>query len=113
MTTKIVGVAKRIRYVESMLTPEQSRAARGWLDWSQEDLAKRAKVSLSTVRDFEKTRRKPIANNLDAMARVFEAHGVRLLFDGERAAGIAIADPGRQVATEAGLGTPRGSDAAA
>lgn len=96
-----------------MLTPEHSRAARGWLDWSQEDLAKRAKVSLSTVRDFEKGRRKPIANNLDAMARVFEAHGVRLLLDGERAAGIAIADPGRHIATEAGSGTPQGDDGAA
>lgn len=96
-----------------MLTPEHSRAARGWLDWSQEDLAKRAKVSLSTVRDFEKGRRKPIVNNLDAIARVFEAHGVRLLFDGERAAGIGIPDPGRQATTEAGSETPQGDDGVA
>ncbi len=47
-----------------MISPEQSRAARGWLDWSQEELAKRANVSLSTVRDFEKGRRVPIGNNL-------------------------------------------------
>ena len=76
-----------------MLTPEQSRAARGWLDLTQEQLAKLAKVSLSTVRDFEKGRHTPIANNLDAMTRVIEAHGVRLLFDGERAAGIAVERP--------------------
>jgi transcriptional regulator with XRE-family HTH domain len=76
-----------------MLTPEQSRAARGWLDLTQEQLAKLAKVSLSTVRDFEKGRHAPIANNLDAMTRVIEAHGVRLLFDGERAAGIAVERP--------------------
>ena len=63
-----------------MLSPQQSRAARGWLEWSQEDLAKRAHVSLSTVRDFEKGRRAPIANNLDAMQRVFEAEGIRLNF---------------------------------
>ena len=90
-----------------MLTPEQSRAARGWLDWSQDDLAKRAHVSLSTVRDFEKARRVPIANNMDAMRRVFMAHGVRLLFDGQRAAGIAIADPGALV-REAGSETHPG-----
>lgn len=73
-----------------MLTPEQSRAARGWLDWSQEDLAKRANVSLSTVRDFEKGRRTPIANNLDGMQRAIEAAGVRLLSDDEgKATGIA------------------------
>lgn len=63
-------------YVIGMLAPEQSRAARGWLDWSQEDLAKRANVSLSTVRDFEKGRRTPIGNNLQAMRGALEAAGV-------------------------------------
>jgi transcriptional regulator with XRE-family HTH domain len=59
-----------------MLTPEQSRAARGWLDWSQDDLAQQANVSPSTVRDFEKGRRTPIANNLDAIVRAFEGEGL-------------------------------------
>lgn len=71
-----------------MLSPEQSRAARGWLDWSQDDLAKRANVSLSTVRDFEKGRRVPIANNLDALKRAFEVVGIRLLYDGEKPKGV-------------------------
>ena len=62
-----------------MLTPEQSRAARGWLDWSQEDLAKRANVSPSTVRDFEKGRRTPIGNNLSALLRAIESGGLRVL----------------------------------
>lgn len=73
------------------LTPEQSRAARGWLDWSQDELAKRATVSLSTVRDFKKGRRVPIKNNLTALQRVLEAAGIRLLVDDGRAAGIAVA----------------------
>ena len=42
---------------------------------SQEDLALRAKVSLSTVRDFEIESREPIANNLAAMERVFTEEG--------------------------------------
>lgn len=62
-----------------MITPEQSRAARGWLDWTQDELATRANVSLSTVRDFEKGRRLPIKNNLEAMRLAFE--GVGVLFD--------------------------------
>jgi len=74
--------------------PEQSRAARGWLGWSQEDLAQRAHVSLSTVRDFEKGRRTPIANNLDAMRRAIEAAGVQLQFEDGKAAGIAIGNTG-------------------
>lgn len=64
-----------------MLTPEQSRAARGWLDWSQEDLAKRANVSMSTVRDFEKNRRTPINNNLMALAAALKHAGVTPTFD--------------------------------
>lgn len=70
------------------MSPEQSRAARGWLDWSQEDLAKRANVSLSTVRDFEKGRRTPIANNLEAMARALESAGMKLTTGPDGATGV-------------------------
>jgi ribosome-binding protein aMBF1 (putative translation factor) len=74
-----------------MLTPEQSRAARGWLDWSQDELAKRASVSLSTVRDFEKGRRTPIVNNLEAMVRALKAEGIELLYDDAgKPRGIAV-----------------------
>jgi ribosome-binding protein aMBF1 (putative translation factor) len=58
------------------MSPEQSRAARAWLDWSQEELAAKASVSLSTVRDFEKARRVPIANNLTAMRVALEGAGI-------------------------------------
>jgi DNA-binding transcriptional regulator YiaG len=64
------------------MSPEQCRAARGWLDLSQSDLASAANVSLSTVRDFEKGRRVPIPNNLKAMEAVLEARGIAFV-DGE------------------------------
>ena len=74
-----------------MLTPEQSRAARGWLNWSQEELAQRANVSLSTVRNFEKGRNVPIKNNLDAIRSVLEGAGISLLFDnGGKPLGISV-----------------------
>jgi ribosome-binding protein aMBF1 (putative translation factor) len=77
------------------MSPEQTRAARGWLGWSQEELAKRANVSLSTVRDHEKGRHVPIAATLDAMRRAIEAAGIRFLnLDDGKPAGITIGDAG-------------------
>jgi transcriptional regulator with XRE-family HTH domain len=58
------------------LTPEQSRAARGLLDWSQAQLASQSNLSESTVRDFEKGRRIPSVNNLAAIQKALEAAGV-------------------------------------
>lgn len=59
-----------------ILTPEQSRAARAWLNMSQEELAQRAKVSLSTIRDFEIEDRIPITHNLEAIHSVFAEEGL-------------------------------------
>lgn len=72
------------------MTPEQCRAARGWLGWSQQELAQRARVGLSTVRDFEAHRRQPIANNISAIERAIEEAGVHFVYgpNGE-ATGIA------------------------
>ena len=71
--------------------PEQCRAARGWLDWTTQELARRAGVGLSTVREFEKGERTPIPNNLAAIRRAIEAAGIHLVFgpSGE-AVGIAL-----------------------
>ena len=75
------------------MSPQQSRAARAWLGWSQVQLAKRAGVSLSTVQDYERGQRTPIANNIAAMRRAVEAAGIRLVFDKNgAAAGILRVD---------------------
>jgi transcriptional regulator with XRE-family HTH domain len=75
-----------------MLTPEQSRAARAWLGWTQAELAERAQVGLSTIKDFEGKNRVPIANNLQAILRALEAGGMQMLFDPKgNPVGVAIA----------------------
>lgn len=63
------------------MSPEQVRAARNWLAWTQAELAERAKVGLSTVKDYESGKRTPIANNLEAMKRALEAGGIRFTKD--------------------------------
>jgi DNA-binding transcriptional regulator YiaG len=87
-STKIVDVDEIYCY-RARMTPEQCRAARGWLDWSQDDLASAANVSLSTVRDFEKGRRVPIANNLAAMKAALEAKGIGFV-DNSETSGVSV-----------------------
>jgi transcriptional regulator with XRE-family HTH domain len=73
-----------------MLFPEQSRAARGLLSWSQDKLAKTAKVGLSTVRDFEKGRHTPIPENLDAIYRALQRAGVEFIPENGGGSGVRL-----------------------
>jgi DNA-binding transcriptional regulator YiaG len=67
-------------YYKARMSPEQCRAARAWLRWSQRELAAKAQVSGSTIRDFENGRRIPHANNLLAIRRAVETGGLRLYY---------------------------------
>lgn len=58
------------------MTPEQLRAARNWLGWTQQELATRASVGLSTIKDFESGKRSPIANNVAAIKTALEGAGM-------------------------------------
>lgn len=75
-----------------MITPEQSRGARGILDWSQTQLAEAASVSLSTIRDFEKGRRVPIANNLQAIRTALETAGIIFIDQNGNGPGVRLRD---------------------
>jgi transcriptional regulator with XRE-family HTH domain len=59
------------------LTPRQVRAARALLTWSQQDLAKRAGIAVSTVADFERGQRTPVPNNAEAIRVALEKAGIR------------------------------------
>ncbi len=59
------------------MSPEQARAARCWLGWTQAELAQRAVVGLSTIKDFESARRMPMHNNLEAIKRALEKAGIK------------------------------------
>ena len=63
------------------MTPDQCRAGRGWLDWSQSDLANASGVSLPTVQDYEKGRVVPVINDLAAIQFALDKAGIGFAFD--------------------------------
>jgi DNA-binding transcriptional regulator YiaG len=82
VTVKLVPTRRRVvnaflQPKEAMaITPEQCRAARAMLNWSQPDLAKAANVGQSTITRFECNARTPRASNLAAIQAALEAAGV-------------------------------------
>jgi transcriptional regulator with XRE-family HTH domain len=82
-----------------MILAAQSRAARALLSISQIELAARANLSESTVRNFEAGRSAPISNNLAAIRRALEDSGVEFI-DGEH--------PGVRVRLSGAVGAPGG-----
>jgi len=74
-----------------MLTPSQSRAARGLLDWSQDELATRSNLSESTIRNFEKGRAQPSVNNLAAVRAALESAGVQFIPENGGGPGVRLA----------------------
>lgn len=58
------------------LSPAQCRAARGLLDWSQEQLAQAAGLSRSTVRDFESGRHEPHRASVVLILQTLAGQGV-------------------------------------
>ena len=66
-----------------MITPEQCRAARALLDWTQMDLGSRANISNQTVRNFEHRTSQLKDSTAKLLRLIFEAEGVRFIGDGE------------------------------
>lgn len=70
---------QRKQAMSVILTVEQSRAARGLLNWNQNQLAEAAHIGGATIRRFEAGRRVPVYNNLMAIRRALEDAGVEFL----------------------------------
>lgn len=75
------------------LSPAQCRGARGLLDWTQEELADRAGVSRSTVRDFEKGRHDLNRISAAQIRAAFEAAGVMLIQADALGPGVRLRAP--------------------
>ena len=65
-----------------MITAAQSRAARGLLAWTQEELARRSSVGLNTIRKFEGGKTNPRNSTLLVLQATFEKEGVHFTDEG-------------------------------
>ena len=72
------------------MTPSQSRAARGLLNWNQDALANAADVSSVTVRNFENEKATPQRATLAAMRRALEAAGVIFVEENGEGPGVRM-----------------------
>ena len=76
----MVVILRNPRYIRGM-TPAQCRAARGLLNWTQSDLADRAGVAATTVRNFENGASIQRAS-LAVISGALETAGVEFIADG-------------------------------
>ncbi len=73
--------------------PAQCRAARGLLNWNQQDLARIAGVSRSTVREFEAGHHELHKSTEILLIRALEDAGVRLIEADDLGMGVRLARP--------------------
>ena len=67
------------RVKSDRITPDQCRAARALLDMNQPELAERSGLGLSTVVDFEKSRREVSEKAVAALRTALERAGVQFV----------------------------------
>lgn len=87
--------------IQEMISPEQCRAARGLLDWNEQELANKAAVGIVTVRQLEAGTHEPRRATLDVVRRAFEKAGVEFIEENGGA---------QECACESQCGENRGND---
>lgn len=76
------------------MTPAQCRAARALLNLSQPQLAERATLSVTALRNFERGASDLQRNNMAAVRAAIEAAGAELIeADGGRGVGVRLLAP--------------------
>lgn len=75
------------------MTPSQCRAARALLNMTQPGLAAAADVGLSTVVDFEKSRRALPVETISKLRKALEAAGVELVPEDAKGVGVRFSAP--------------------
>ena len=75
---------------EPDISPAQVRAARAWLRWNQDALAKKAGVSKTTLNRFEQGKSVPYSGTSALLRKTLEAAGIRFQFRKMHGVGIEM-----------------------
>ncbi len=86
-------IAYDVKYVKDEMTPEQCRAARGLIGWSQSQLGEKAALSLPTIQRFETQRGGVSGDAVSAMRTALEKGGVIFLESNGHGPGVRLRDP--------------------
>ena len=73
-----------------MVTAAQCRAARGLLDWSQQELADRAGLGIVTIRQIEADITDPRRATLAVLKQAFERAGIEFIDENGGGPGVRI-----------------------
>ena len=73
-----------------MVSAAQCRAARGLLDWSQQELADRAGLGIVTIRQIEADITDPRRATLAVLKQAFERAGIEFIDENGGGAGVRI-----------------------
>src|ERR1700761_7454237 len=75
------------------ITPEQCRAARALLGWSQDDLERTSGVSKKTIAEFEREAQIPYDKTLRELETALRASGVQLISENGGGVGVRKTSP--------------------
>jgi transcriptional regulator with XRE-family HTH domain len=73
-----------------MMTASQCRAARGLVDWTQQELADAARIGVATVRQFEGQATKPRHATLEVLRRALELAGIEFIDENGGGPGVRL-----------------------
>ena len=74
----------------SEFSAAQCRSARATLDWTQDELEAKSRVSRKTIADFERGIRKPYGRTLDALKGALEEAGIEFIAENGGGAGVRL-----------------------
>lgn len=79
LQTQIKMAPELSAYRSNIITPEQLRGARGFMDWGRAELAAAAKISPETIKNIEFGTFEPHPGTLSAILQTFADNGIQFL----------------------------------